>query len=313
MNADDSQKNAKEAADLQMLEVLLQETLYPHPAAREARIQRVLDAQQGPAPAEKQAPSATSRGRRRWMAMAVAASLLLAWGLWSQSNSPSQQARAAVLRSLKQAQESTAGHYRLSSVVQWPVVGRREVEGDLWVDGADRFVVRHPALLRANEVWIGANPQEYWIVPPRGPVTTGGSRIVEAWLAKRERLATPYLHITTMLQRLSEGYELQMLPEEVIDDGSRPGEKVRCRRVQGTLLPSRFRPGVKKLLPKAIDLWADKATGFARRIVLDWQLPAKKIGCSRMTVTYAGPGNVTPDWFEHSSHHDNRRVISPGL
>ncbi len=227
---------------------------------------------------------------------------------WSPSTRSSQQALAAVLNCLEQAQEPTARHYRLSACVHWPVAGQKKLQGDLWVDGADHFVLRHPSLLPANAVWIGANPGECWIVSPRGPVLTGDWGMVEAWLAKREWLATPYLHITTMLQQLSEGYELQMLPEEVIDDGSRPGSKVRCLHVQGILLKDD-----REQTPQVFDLWADEATGLARQIVLDWQLPADRYGCSRLTVTFAGQGHIPAEWFEHCSHHDNRPVISPGL
>ncbi len=297
-------------ADLQMLDSLLRQALRPDPEARDARIQRVLQHldEQRVVPSEDdpqsvvQIRSVRNRGRR-WLSLAVAASLVLAVGLWWQVSSPSRRAYATVQDSLQQATEAGAREYRVTIVVQRPVADREEIVDNLYVDGADRFTLRHQPILPLGEVWIGGNEREKWIAPKRGPVLVGDAEMLRNWMAEKEDLPAPYLHITTILQRMSDDYDLEMLPDEDVPTHGQPDTTIRCRRVRGVLRDTTLGR------PRVIDLSADRDSGIARRLVLDWQLQPEQFGRSKITVELVGHRDLPPDWFEHSAHHGEGRPV----
>lgn len=297
-------------ADMHMLDSLLRQALRPDPEARDARIQEALQHldEQIPIPSEDDSQSIVrirrvpSRGRR-WLSLAVAASVVLAVGLWWQASNPSRRAYATVQESLQRAAETGAREYRVTVVVQRPVAGRDEIVDSLYVDGAERFALRHQPILPLGEVWIGGNEREKWIAPRRGPILVGDLKMLRNWMAQKEDLPAPYLHITTILQRMSKDYELEMLPDEDVVAPEQLNTTVQCRRVRGLLRDtSRGRPRV-------IDLWADRDSGIARRLVLDWHLQPEQLGRSNVTVELVGRRDLPPDWFEHSAHHDEGRPV----
>lgn len=302
-------------ADMHMLDSLLRQALRPEPEARDARIQQVLqrlDERNAVPPKDDsqsvvQIRSATHRGRR-WLSLAVAVSLVLAVGLWWQSSNRSRRAYATVQESLQQATEADAREYRVTVVVQRPVAGWDEIVDNLYVDGKERFALRHQPILPLGEVWIGGNEREKWIAPTRGPILVGDLKMVRSWMAEQEAPPAPYLHITTILQRMSDDYSLELLPDEDVAASEQPNTTVRCRRVRGTLRDTTLSR------PRIIDLWADRESGIARRLVLDWQLQPGQLGRSRVTVELVGHRDLPPDWFEHSAHHDEGRpVLRAGL
>jgi hypothetical protein len=302
-------------ADMQMLDALLRQALRSEPAAREQRIQGVLQR------LEEEPPTPTKGAREngvrirgiprpapRWISLAVAASLVLALGIWWQVTSPSQQAYATLQQTLQRAAETGARQYGVTAVVQRPLVGKREIEADLYVDGADRFLLRHPSILLPGEMWIGGNERENWLVPTRGPVLVGDDKMLQQWLADEQELSTPFLHVTTILQRMSRDYDLEMLPDEAVTASDRSGATVRCRRVRGVLRDT-MRP-----LPRTIELWSDHDTGIARRLILDWELRPEQVGRSRVAFELVGSKQLPPDWFEHAAHHgEGRPVLRAGL
>lgn len=297
-------------ADMHMLDSLLRQALQPDPEARDARIQRVLQHldDQTMVPSEDdsrsvvQIRSARSRGRR-WLSLAVAASLVLAAGLWWQVSSPSRRAYATVQESLQQATEAGAREYRVTVVVQRPVAGREEIVDNLYVDGADRFVLRHQPILPLGEVWIGGNEREKWIAPKRGPILVGDAKMLRSWMAEKEDLPAPYLHITTILQRMSHDYDLEMLPDEDVAAQEQPDTTIRCHRVHGVLRDATLGR------PRVINLWADRKGGIAQRLVLDWQLQPEQFGRAKITVELVGHRDLPLDWFEHSAHHGEGRPV----
>jgi len=304
-----------EEADMQMLESLLRHALRPEPEARDARIHEVLqrlDEQNDVATEDNrqsvmQIGKVRSRGRR-WLSLAAAVSLVLAAGLWWQASNPSRRAYAMVQESLQRAAEAGVRQYNVTAVVQRPVVGRREIAADLYVDGAERFVLRHPPILLLGEVWIGGNERENWIAPTRGPILVGDEKMLQNWMADKKDLSTPFLHVTTILHRLSKGYDLEMLPDDGMAAPNQPNTTVSCRRVRGVLRDA------TRGLPRTIDLWADRETGIARRLILDWELQPGQFGRSNITVELVGRKELPPDWFEHSAHHDEGRpVLRAGL
>jgi hypothetical protein len=117
-------------------------------------------------------------------------------------------------------------------------------------------------------------------------------------------LATPYLHVTTILERTSRHYDLQRLPDAVLAERDQPGTAVRCHRVHGVLRDATSER------PRTIDLWVDRDTGIARRLVLDWKLQPGQFGRSKVTIELAGPVELPPNWFEPSAHHAEGRPVS---
>jgi hypothetical protein len=99
-----------------------------------------------------------------------------------------------------------------------------------------------------------------------------------------------------------------MLPNESVVASGQADTMVRCRRVRGVLRDTTGRR------PCTIDLWADRDTGIARRVILDWELQPRQFGRSKVTFELVGSKELSPDWFEHSTHHDESRpVLHPGL
>jgi hypothetical protein len=314
-NSQENQDNERlQEADMQMLDSLLRQALRPEPEAREARIQGVLqhlDEQTDDPTGDHRQTVARVRRKRstvpRWISLAAAASLVLALGVWWQVSSPSRRAYATVQEALRRTAESGARHYNVKAVVQQPLVGKKEVTADLYVDGADRLVLRHPPIPLLGELWMGRNERGSWIVPTHGPILVGDATMLQRWIAENADetdFATPYLHVTTILKRTSEHYDLQKLADEAVVVPGQPGTPVSCHRVRGVLRDATSER------PRTIDLWVDSDTGIARRLVLNWELQPGQFGRSKVTIELAGSVELPPNWFEPSAHHAEGRPVS---
>ena len=296
-------------ADLQMLESLLRHAMQREPEARETRIQRVLhrlDDETPVCPEGKQPATVKVRKRssrvRQWLSLTVAASLLLGVGLWWQMF-PSRQALAVVRQSLRWAADTPSRKYKVTAVVHLPVLGRTERVAELYVDRAQRFAIRRPLVLLPGDVWIGGNEREKWIVPPQGPILVGDDQMLQNWIAHSSDFPTPYLNLTTLLQHMSQRYDLKILPDTRVALSDQRDQIVRCRRVRGVLRDATWGP------PSTIDLWADHDTGIVRRVILDWQLQPGQFGRSKVSIELVGREELPPDWFEHSAHHGEGRSV----
>jgi len=305
----DHNDELRRQADVQMLESLLRHAMRREPEVREARIQGVLQRldEQIAVRTEDNRPSTVQVRKKpsrvwRWLSLAAAASLLLAVGLWWLAD-PSPRAFALVQQSLQWAAEARARQYSVTAVVHLPVVGRTEITAELYVDRAQRFALRRPAIPLLGEVWIGGNEREKWIVPPRGPILVGDAQMLQNWMADKNDLPTPYLHLTTVLHLMSQGYDLEMLPDTYLALPDQPDQIVRCHRVRGVLRDATWGP------PSTIDLWADRDTGIVRRLILDWQLQPGQFGRSKVSIELVGRKELPRDWFEHSAHHREGRPV----
>lgn len=290
-------------ADMAMMDALLHHALRPDTDSEE-RIQRVLDqlndvvTEKNPTATTTTKPSAPASRRHTWFGILMAACVLLCFGILWAILLPGNSALAAVERSLASAEQSGPRLYHFAASCRWPLVGDQMIEGDLYVDGADRFVLRHPAPLAKSEFLIGGNEREKWVVPPRGPVLVGDGEMLQKWLAQQDKMATPYLHITSILQRMSKDYDLKILENTTINN-------VVCNHVRGTL-----RQGPNSNLPQVIELYAERGSGFAQRLILDWDLSAEQFGLSSLVIDYVENPQVPDNWFEHTCHHEGRAVLS---
>ncbi len=241
----------------------------------------------------------TRRTWNRWVSMAIAASLLGAIFVGLQYFGPPQQALAAIEQSLAAAAEQVARKYLITVTLK---DGRksREVENDLYVQGNNQFALRHPALLPGADLWIGKNGDTTWVVPAIGPVLTGNDLALSRWLSSQEQFSTPYLHVTTVLDRMSRSYRLRKMGESTIR--SVAGNDVACRHVVGEL-----RSEANQNLPATIELWSDAASGVAMRIEARWLLSAFESGREKVVIEFADQPDVPDNWFEAEGHYSGSR------
>jgi hypothetical protein len=259
---------------------------------------------------------ATPRRWRPYVSYLVAASLLIALGIFfSQSVrlGPDSAAMAAVSKSMA----ASVGYreYRLRILGRRAFGANQESVARLYLDPQDRFVLLHPGWLGLGQTTIGGDRSHRWIVPRIGPVMVGGEELLGKWLAKKE-IASPYLHVQTILERMKRAYDLELRSDEslpMLDQEGRPmqDQLFVCQRIHGK---RRVR---NESLPQEIDLWADRDSGVARRLRLEWESSNAQTLPRRWTLDLCEPdGNQatrSSDWYQYSAHVDsNRRVISVG-
>jgi hypothetical protein len=291
------------------VEALLSVEVDPSKANSEARIQRVLDAVA--AASRNTAEISSTRlpverptlARRRILtrlgAIATAAVLLIGlfmtWQLFGQA-----AAQATVIRSLRAAQDTATRKYQLSVTRRGADGDSLTVDNELYVQGR-RFCMRHPGLIRGTSLWIGDNERETWVIPAIGPIRVGDELGLSRWLHRETELDTPYLHVTSLLKRMSQGYRLEALPEESIPIG---GLEYLCDRVRGTLQHS------SSTLPDSIELYADTMSGLAVRLVATWNHDTDKWRRERIEISLVEPNEkVGEDWFDYQAHASDRRMI----
>ena len=190
---------------------------------------------------------------RNLSALAIAASLLVL-ATFVMDNSQ-QRAYATVARSAQAA--PLVRHYRMQMLFQRPALGRRELLADLYIDPTNRFVLKHPGMMGFGTAWIGGDAQQRWIAPPRGPVIVGGEELVGRWLSNQD-IASPALHLSSLLERMHDEYALTML-ESVKLDGPN-NQPIECTHVRGDIL--RPRAG----LARTIELWQMPRAVWRKRL-----------------------------------------------
>lgn len=247
----------------------------------------------------------TVRGRKwtRSLSYAAAAAILLAAIVAFQFFSPPDSALAAIEQSLMAAAQNVARHYQITVTLRNAADESLEVKSDLYVQGNDRFALRHPALLPGATAWLGRDGGQAWVVPAVGPVRTGDDLALSRWLHSHEELSTPYLHVTTVLDRMARGYRLDELEPEAIvrSDGS----SIVCRHVIG-----RLKSGDNRKLPHSIELWAARESGIAQRLVATWNLASHESGRANVIIEFLDQAEVPDNWFQADAHFTSpRRVL----
>ncbi|TWT66338.1 hypothetical protein Pla123a_47320 [Posidoniimonas polymericola] len=281
-----------------LLDELLRQSLQGAADGQDARVERVI-ASLDDLPAIADAPAAAQAVRRRTMfyrLASLAAVVLIGLFVWGSAGGDAQ---ATVLRCLEQATRFGVRCYQQTTVIQRPLVGDLERQSELYVDGANRFVIRRDAFRPGAQLWLGCDGEQCWLAPPRGPIILTDGPAMERWL-ERGAPDDPPLQLAGMLRRLSNHYDLQQLPDESIDT---PAGEAACERIAG-----RVQDDAPLQLPATIELWADKHSGVARRMVLDWGLGPGDRGRSRVTIELAPTPELPDDWFEYSAHSDGRPV-----
>ena len=242
------------------------------------------------------------RSSRRWVEVALAASLLLVAAYSLTYLTTNNAAYAAVMRSLEAPPSIRS--YRIKMVHQRPIWGKREVTSDLYLNDRDQFVVRHPGWSRFRDAWIGGDASSRWIAPRFGPAFVGGEEIVGKWLMRKD-IPSPYLHVSTILERMSRAYRLQMLNNESLPKTDSPGQSTICQHVVGKLRKS------SRALPVKIELWADVDTGLAHRLELTWQRAESERGPLKWSIDLVDTPELPSNWFDLEGHITQDRKVIP--
>ena len=285
-------------ADDRFIEALLSRALRPEPIHNERRVNRALKAiaRTQPMTADPRVHWIPEFFRRSGTRVAVAASILLVVSLLWPRAQPGNTAYATVVRTLETARAPGTRHYRVVSEVRRPLLGRGTIEVDVYLDGVKRYAIRRRARPRTQELWFGRNGDSYWIIPPKGPHLRGDRAMLQQWLGKRDQMQDGILLLPDVLSRLAQDYALTSLDDEYLPGSTAGGRGVRCRRVRGVLRDKSLDA------PVQIDVWADRESGVARKLLLDWRLAEGRFGVSRKKIELVGEPDLPPQWFDAEGH-----------
>ncbi|WP_404309397.1 hypothetical protein [Neorhodopirellula lusitana] len=293
-------------AEDRFIETLLDEAYAPDQTSDRSRIDRLMGTiRHEPNESETPVFRASSAGRSaglRWKRLAIAACVLIACGYAVMLHSSSNSAYAAVMRAIQTSLPTR--QYRVQMTNRWPVVGQRDVTAKLYVNDNDEFCVWHPGWLPGGEIWVGGDLDSRWIVPPVGPVLTGDENLIASAL-QSEGLGTPLLHLQTLLTRMAQDYDLELLDDNFIADPRNPSEQIRCRHVAG------IRTGDDVMMPTRIDLWANDQSGVAERVELQWPEGDDSWLPLRWQIELVDFPELADDWFKFHGHCVPGRLVLP--
>ena len=289
-----------------LMESLLESALQPADHAdRIANAMEALDREQ-----VSLSPAITMGPRFRLSpstAALLAATLVLALLVVFDPLGVSQSAMATVERSLHVAAESMTRKYSLTVKHRWDDSNTKEFENELFVRGSDHFALRHPGIVPGTSFWLGSNGVEAWVVPAMGPVHKGGPAVVHRWLESKPDVETPFLHLTNVLAKMSEGYRLVTLPDEALV--LRSGEAKICQRIH-----AERKTDADAAQPDVIDLWASRDSGMALQVVAQWSPNDRQPSRESVTLSYLNDEpSLGSEWYVAESHYQGSRVIKRDL
>ncbi|MEM7457187.1 MAG: hypothetical protein AAF456_22790 [Planctomycetota bacterium] len=243
------------------------------------------------------------RSVSRWLAVGTAIAALIVIGVTVQFNNPSRSAMATIARSIDQAVLDVGRHYEINVSLRTAGGRTGQRSADLYVKGGQRFAINTGLGPAGRPLWLIGNQQSAWVVPPIGPVMEGETSSLVLWAAEKENISAPYLHVTSLLERMRERYELDVLPGETLDTEHGP---VECYVVAGRLTGES-----SQRIPDRIELWSAQDTGVALRVVATWDLVDGEAGRESLTITLKDEVQLSNDFFTPEEHGGaNRRRIS---
>lgn len=275
----------------QLLHALLSFALRSARENHDARIHSVLQAID-----EERAATAQPiiRSRSRWMSLlATAAILMLAVGLWLAFGSP-PSAYAVVRSAQQQAAQVIDRVYRVR--LQPRLASMPSREGTLYVRGGEKLAYKHPTLL-GESLWLGTNGNEGWLVPPHGPVLVREDPYYLKLWQNEQGEQLPFLQLTTVLERMQQGYDLEILPPD-----NDPQQTIKLTHVRGTR-----RAGESG--PQQIDMWADTRNGNAQRMLFTFERDSLVLPFFQVSFELMNDQSVASDWYEHRAHHGEERPV----
>ena len=171
-----------------------------------------------------------SRLFSKWLGIALAASALIWASVYFPGFKVAQPAMAAVDRSIDRALEDVGRRYTVTSRIRNPEGNSITKKLELFVRGGQRFAMHIKGPMNLASTWIGSSHGEAWVVPPIGPVIEGKQEHLIRWAANRDDLATPYLHISTILERMRNRYEFESVEKLELETAA---GNVVCNRIVG--------------------------------------------------------------------------------
>ncbi|MEO1615216.1 MAG: hypothetical protein AAFV88_05165 [Planctomycetota bacterium] len=216
-----------------------------------------------------------------------------------------KSAVAAVVRSLDVLSQEVPRKYALTIRFSNPGLGNGAIRNEVFVRGRDQFAVKHAGL--GGDSWLGHSGQdEYWIVPPVGPVLRCDRSSFYDWInARWGRLnapptprGTPFLHVASALEIMSERCKLTKMPDETIV--LRDGRRITCQRIRGE--PT---AGIVQNPPNTIDLWISRELGIPMKVSARWNSRQDRqptLSISSLTLVYQGQPDLAANWFTAEAH-----------
>ena len=243
------------------------------------------------------------RSKSSWLAIAIATAALIVIGLTLQLTSPSRNAMAEITRSIDQASRDVGRHYVIKHSLRTADGRTGERESDLFVKGGSRLAINTRFGPAGRTLWLISNDGSAWVVPPVGPVLEGETENLVAWAAGSDDISTPYLHVSSLLERMRERYELEILPARTLDTER---GAIECYVVAGQLKGESSRD-----IPDRIEMSSDLETGVAMQIVATWDLAEGDAGREAMTITFKDEIQLDNEYFTPDEHGgENRRRIN---
>jgi hypothetical protein len=311
----DSTFDALRATDLLWINALLEQAFDSDRSHTERSIERAMTAIRDahlsvsiPAAALEPGSSSVADAIRRpsnrqSLAWISALSIVLIVGLWLQLTNESREAQAAVARICRAAAEPADREYLVTFAFAADHLDEfdRQVLATLFVRSDSAFVAKAPAVIRTADVWFGRNRNGLWIKPAVGPVLSGPvvQSIHERFLPRADD-DTPVLQMTTVLNRLSDRYNVQLLDDEIPARGSLAAVTA-CRHIRGTLRSS----AEPQMLPDAVEIHADQASGNVIKLVLTWHRETAT-RLKRIDFDFVRQSKQPDDWYFPDGHRTER-------
>ena len=235
----------------------------------------------------------------RWLTIGLSAAAVLVIGLSIPMMDTSRSAMAAIHQSLDQALQDTGRYYAVTVVNRQSREEAQTRKADLYVKGGNQFALCIRMFAEQFEpVWHGSNHEKSWVIPPVGPVLEGNRKNLADWMDQRDGVSTPFLHITTALERMQQRYQLKLSDDEILFNG----ETIRCRRVTGYSEAQVDEFATANPPPDQIDLWASRETGVAMKIVVTWNLGDDQLGRESATIVLIEEQDLSDDFFTPEGH-----------
>lgn len=206
----------------------------------------------------------------------------------------SRSAMAAVTQSIEEAWKDVGRHYSAKSRIQVGELGTVERTGDLYLKGGERFAIHMDGVLPESGIWLIGDRGRAWVVPPIGPILEGDVTELIDWLARRDDLATPYLHLSTILDRMRDSYHLKSMPDLMLQ--TKLGA-VTCQHIVGTLKE----PGDGGI-PDRIELWVEAESGIAMKVIAQWQTGPGTLGRESIELEFLTEVDLSDAFFTPASH-----------
>ena len=233
--------------------------------------------------------------RRQWPWIVLVVAAMLMMGIFIPLSGSGNSLQAAIERTIEQATQDVGRHYQLTTV---RFGGRLTRQADLYVKGASRFTIKAPGPLN-QPIWIGSVDNQAWALLPIGPILESNTDEMVTWIARSRQIETPFLHLSTILQRMRNAYDLEGLPDVTVE--TKAG-RVRCQHIV-----ARLKSGQQTDIPQQIELWTDRKSGVAMKLIARWDQVNDRRRRDSVTIEFQEETYLEDDFFTPEAHGGQSR------